>query len=884
MESVDPKEEWVDVWDGTDYDEDEPHTPSPPPRAKKLFSFLKSSPGEQKTQGGPRQRLEKKIALRFERFVWYQLLHKITLGLFIGQVVLATQVISHALWRSIIPPLGILALTFLLSMLMTILKKYEIDITSVLNQEFEEIEKIKLQQKAIDQLFLCLGLGNFIFISSLFQMALQKPVDHLLLVNQFLNSSDDAVITSQTALALWGNPWVSHLTYLIPGIIIAFFTYYGRYYEIYLKWKEFYKRWAKGTWFDNPNFTAMLLGKRQDFEPYIFVGTNQETGAEMWIDPVARMNNLLGQGPIGVGKSQALFRPFIYQDLVYFFRYIREFVKDRKKYKDDQKFEKKFFNKKRAGKMLNGFMVIEPSSDLVNAIYEDLIKIGFPKEMITYINPDDPETAGINVFVGPVDKVVSMVTKIIGDLSKSSNAFFDNTQRTYLKKMVYLLKLSYMIPNQLDKDLVGGAPTFKAFNDLKYNNILWQRKEILGVYVQALEKKMAQFSKLQKLTAAYRDFTYKYWIAKDVYDYWDNNLTQKDDVILNAKQEHVQGLLTVIDDIASNIYISRVFFQDSDFNFDVLLKYGGILLINTDVKNLGGDVGTFAKFISLAAEQASFRRTPYAHPMFPYYEDEHPEYVTDNTPVFTSQNRKYQTPGHYACQSRSQYSEKNPEFADSFFTNLRNRIVFQGCLPADLEFYEKLFGSKDVISASYTEADFDLIEQNEKMNRIPERPEQIPNISQSDLYTLPQFNLAMGTTNGSGEVIQFAKVKATPAFKMTDSLPKANVDEIKIWFAEYQKQLVHYNKNAKDMFALGEDAKKVISEIQEENRKEQMAQAPASVFAREFVKEDMEQAKQAQTSNEALESSKDSIDQLEQLAKEEQLSLKSLHLNAMTQD
>jgi hypothetical protein len=105
--------------------------------------------------------------------------------------------------------------------------------------------------------------------------------------------------------------------------------------------------------------------------------------------------------------------------------------------------------------MLNGFIIIEPSNDLVSAVYEDLIEAGVPEEMIYYINPKDPNTSGFNVFQGPVDKVVAIVSDILYEFSASDNVFFDNKQQSTLKKMVYLLKLSSLFPNELDKELKG---------------------------------------------------------------------------------------------------------------------------------------------------------------------------------------------------------------------------------------------------------------------------------------------------------------------------------------------------------------------------------------------------------------------------------------------
>ncbi|AYG00395.1 hypothetical protein [Lactococcus allomyrinae] len=70
------------------------------------------------------------------------MLHQTNRLLLLMESLIVFTTILGAFWRNLISRL------FVLIMLGTILKKYEIDITSILNQEFDELEKMKFSKSS----------------------------------------------------------------------------------------------------------------------------------------------------------------------------------------------------------------------------------------------------------------------------------------------------------------------------------------------------------------------------------------------------------------------------------------------------------------------------------------------------------------------------------------------------------------------------------------------------------------------------------------------------------------------------------------------------------------------------------------------------------------
>ena len=86
---------------------------------------------------------------------------------------------------------------------------------------------------------------------------------------------------------------------------------------------------------------------------------------------------------------------------------------------------------------------------------------------------------------------------------------------------------------------------------------------------------------------------------------------------------NIQGLVATIRRLAMDKRVRRVFFSQSTKNIDVLLKYGGILLVNSAAAELGENNSKMvAQVAEIIMQSSAFRRLPNKYPFFPFIEDE----------------------------------------------------------------------------------------------------------------------------------------------------------------------------------------------------------------------------------------------------------------------
>jgi hypothetical protein len=170
--------------------------------------------------------------------------------------------------------------------------------------------------------------------------------------------------------------------------------------------------------------------------PDIELGKNAETGEMVIIPGEDRQLGTQIIGSVGTGKTAALGKPIINQDLHHMTDYINDYPVISKM--------KNFHSKEVKGRYLTGLSIIEPSNDLCQDVYRLVKAHGIPEESITYINPLDKNTPSINAMKGPVDKVAEVFAQVIQGLNDSKdggNFFFEQSQRNHLKHYIYLLKL-----------------------------------------------------------------------------------------------------------------------------------------------------------------------------------------------------------------------------------------------------------------------------------------------------------------------------------------------------------------------------------------------------------------------------------------------------------
>ncbi len=101
----------------------------------------------------------------------------------------------------------------------------------------------------------------------------------------------------------------------------------------------------------------------------------------------------------------------------------------------------------------------------------------------------------------------------------------------------------------------------------------------------------------------------------------------------DREEEYVKGLRNILKDLASNVLIRRVLFGKSDFDFDVHLEQGGILLVNTAKGELADLSNVLGKFVLLSMQNAVFRREPNISPYHHIIVDEFPDYGTPSSPI-----------------------------------------------------------------------------------------------------------------------------------------------------------------------------------------------------------------------------------------------------------
>lgn len=69
------------------------------------------------------------------------------------------------------------------------------------------------------------------------------------------------------------------------------------------------------------------------------------------------------------------------------------------------------------------------------------------------------------------------------------------------------------------------------------------------------------------------------------------------------KAEHVKELYIIVKELSANELIRRVLFDDSTFDFNSHLEYGGVLLVNTAQEELGDLSNVLGKFILMSLQR-----------------------------------------------------------------------------------------------------------------------------------------------------------------------------------------------------------------------------------------------------------------------------------------
>nr|QHV08070.1 conjugal transfer protein TraG [Bacillus cereus] len=157
----------------------------------------------------------------------------------------------------------------------------------------------------------------------------------------------------------------------------------------------------------------------------------------------------------------------------------------------------------------------------------------------------------------------------------------------------------------------------------------------------------------------------------------------------------------------------RVLFGKSDFDFDVHLEQGGILLVNTAKGELADLSNVLGKFVLLSMQNAVFRRDPNVSPYHHIIVDEFPDYVVRPFKEFPAQSRKYKVILTIASQTLSQLAlDFTEQYMFTLLGSFRNKMIFGDVTPYDAKIFSDMFGEKEEFKEAESEQGISPMQEN----------------------------------------------------------------------------------------------------------------------------------------------------------------------------
>ena len=631
---------------------------------------------------------------------------------------------------------------------------------------------------------------------------------------------------------------------VITPIFILVFLYANSYIFDIRKYHKLVEQWIKRRFYRDSCIEHLVFDTEAKGVFSLTIGIHSETQSPVIMEPSTLALNTAFFGLIGTGKSSSLAKPFVISVSKNFAIYLREFgsyvkrvrrkvkrlpLSDKAKKIREKEMIEEWFTKGLGKDLVSGFYLNEPTGDLVGDSRYILEKVGIPKKAIWDIDPLNPYTDAINIFDADIEMASSLAADLFRDFSEgnnsSGNSFFLNSEEAHTKSLVTLLIASSKVPDlDINKHLNGGAPTFSEFYQLLTdNNFIFSRVNILRVIYQkelrdynnwkadydikygkafdewvnsGRDKELFRgnqplelwnegreledkFSEISNLKSAIDYFTKSYYI---------DPRTNKPTFAFDA---NIQGLVSTIRRLAMDKRVRRVFFSQSTKNIDVLLKYGGVLLVNSASAELGRNNSKMvAQVAEIIMQSSAFRRPPNKYSLFPYIQDEKNTFLMKRDSDFLNQNRKFRTPVIHFYQNYEQaVATVGVETADALFQSYRNAFMFQQQSPATVKFLSDRAGKKWELSSSFRGAEGRFLASNDdNKEQLTETIEEVDQITQASVSKLEEMEF-LGIMVVENEVSEPMKVTSLPSFKMPIFTDK-----------NYQPEFDITNKKDKEIF------------------------------------------------------------------------------------
>lgn len=617
------------------------------------------------------------------------------------------------------------------------------------------------------------------------------------------------------------SPELYNAILVISPIFILVILYANSYIFDIRKYHKLVEQWIGRRYYKDACIEHLIFDTEAKGIFSLTIGIDSETQSPVIMEPNTLALNTAFFGLIGTGKSSSLAKPIVISVSKNFVVYLREFSRyvkrgkkrvkrlplsdESKKIREKEMIEE-WFSKGLGKDLVSGFYLNEPTGDLVKDSRFILEKVGIPKKAIWDIDPLNPYTDAINIFDADIEMASSLAADLFRDFSEgnnsSGNSFFLNSEEAHTKSLVTLLIASAKVPDlDINKHLNGGAPTFSEFYQLLTdNNFIFSRVNILRVIYQ---KELRDYNNWKTDYEIRYEKTFEEWVnagrdkelfrgnqplelwnegreledkfseisnLKSAIDYFTNSFyidprTNKPTFGFDA---NIQGLVATIRRLAMDKRVRRVFFSQSTKNIDVLLKYGGVLLVNSASAELGENNSKMvAQVAEIIMQSSAFRRLPNKYSLFPFIEDEKNSFLMSRDSGFIDKNRKVRTPVIHFYQNYEQaVATVGAEKANALFQSYRNAFMFQQQSPETVKYLNNRAGKKWSLTSSFrgTEGRF-LASNDDNKEQLTETLEEVDQITEADVSKLEEMEF-LGIMVIENEVSEPMKVTSVPSFKM----------------------------------------------------------------------------------------------------------------------
>ena len=627
-------------------------------------------------------------------------------------------------------------------------------------------------------------------------------------------------------------------------IFILVILYANSYIFDIRKYHKLVEQWINRRFYKDACIEHLIFDTEAKGTFSLTIGIDSETQSPVIMEPNTLALNTAFFGLIGTGKSSSLAKPIVISVSKNFAIYLREFgsyvkrvqrkvkrlpLSDKAKKIREKEMIEEWFTKGLGKDLVSGFYLNEPTGDLVKDSRFILEKVGIPKKAIWDIDPLNPYTDAINIFDADIEMASSLAADLFRDFSEgnnsSGNSFFLNSEEAHTKSLVTLLIASSKVPDlDINKHLNGGAPTFSEFYQLLTdNNFIFSRVNILRViyqkelrdynnwkadydirYEKAFEewvnsgrdKELFRGNQSLELWNEGRELEDKFSEIsnlKSSIDYFTNSyyIDQRTNKPTFGFDANIQGLVATIRRLAMDKRVRRVFFSQSTKNIDVLLKYGGVLLVNSASAELGENNSKMvAQVAEIIMQSSAFRRLPNKYPLFAFIQDEKNSFLMSRDSGFIDKNRKVRTPViHFYKNYEQAVATIGAEKANALFQSYRNAFMFQQQSPETVKYLNNRAGKKWALSSSFRGAEGRFLASNDdNKEQLSETIEEIDQITEADVSKLEEMEF-LGIMVVENEVSEPMKVTSVPSFKMPIFTDK-----------NYQPEFDITNKKDKEIF------------------------------------------------------------------------------------